>query len=267
MGQAATRIQRRNEAKALLSRLMQRPDKVIVIHYSCESFYDRSDGSSPRITSVAVRNLESSQAMSFSIQQMAERSRYTPDQLELHYDELETSMLTEFYEFVRSHHDHYWVHWNMRDVNYGFQALSHRYRVLGGNPHIPREDLLVDLSASLKDIFGSSYIDHPRLKSLTELNNIDHRDFLLGADEAKAFQNREYVKLHQSTLRKVQVIAQLARRASEGTLKTRANWKEMYGTYPDALAEFILERWYFVLLGFLSSVAGAVLSVIALVHK
>jgi hypothetical protein len=29
-----------------------------------------------------------------------------------------------------------YVHWNMRDVNYGFQAIEHRFRVLGGEPYI-----------------------------------------------------------------------------------------------------------------------------------
>jgi len=38
-----------------------------VIHYSCESFYDRPNGASPRITSIAVRKLDSGQTLSFSI--------------------------------------------------------------------------------------------------------------------------------------------------------------------------------------------------------
>jgi hypothetical protein len=46
---------------------------VSVIHYSCESFYDRPNGASPRITSIAVRKLDSGQTLSFSIHQVAER--------------------------------------------------------------------------------------------------------------------------------------------------------------------------------------------------
>ena len=34
-----------------------------VIHYSCESFYDRPNGASPRITSIAVRKLDSAQTV------------------------------------------------------------------------------------------------------------------------------------------------------------------------------------------------------------
>ena len=33
-------------------------------------------------------------------------------------------MLARFFEFVRRHSHYYWLHWNMRDINYGFAALS-----------------------------------------------------------------------------------------------------------------------------------------------
>lgn len=134
MGQAATRIQMRKRAKRQLSDLFNRADQVIIIHYSCESFYDRPDGSSPRITSIAVRNLASGQTTSFSIHQMAERKRYPKDIIEKKYNELEKVMLDEFYKYVYSHSTHIWLHWNMRDMYYGFHAIAHRYKVLGGTP-------------------------------------------------------------------------------------------------------------------------------------
>lgn len=28
------------------------------------------------------------------------------------------------------------LHWNMRDINYGFAAIEHRFSVLGGKPFI-----------------------------------------------------------------------------------------------------------------------------------
>jgi hypothetical protein len=46
---------------------------VWIIHSSCESFYDRPEGRSPRITSIALRKLDSAQTVSFSIHQVAER--------------------------------------------------------------------------------------------------------------------------------------------------------------------------------------------------
>ena len=50
-------------------------------------------------------------------------------------------------------------------------------------------------------------LDIPRLENLLEKNFIKPRDFLSGPQEAAAPENRNCVGLHQSTLRKVDVIA------------------------------------------------------------
>jgi hypothetical protein len=109
-------------------------ENVSVIHYSCESFYDRPNGASPRITSIAVRNLKTGQTISFSIHQMAEREGVAFDQIEQSYDDLEHKMLKAFYDLVGSHQGRKYLHWNMRDANYGFAAIDHRFKVLNGMP-------------------------------------------------------------------------------------------------------------------------------------
>jgi hypothetical protein len=59
MGKKINQLKRRRQARQELSSLFATAKSVVVIHYSCESFYDRADGTSPRVTSIAVRNLES----------------------------------------------------------------------------------------------------------------------------------------------------------------------------------------------------------------
>ena len=255
MGRALRRIERRKRASRALADLVNRPDRVLVIHYSCESFYDRPDGSSPRVTSIAVRHLDSGQTYSFSIHQMAER-RKCP--VEGSYDELEREMLDEFHEYVRTHQGCYWLHWNMRDANYGFQAIEHRYRVLGGNPAQIPEDMRVDLSDLVEQMYGRHYISHPHMKSLVDRNHITARDFLSGAEEAQAFERGDYVKLHQSTLRKVDALSEIAQMADERSLKTDAGWRQQYGLHPQALAEWLSEHWLGTLVGFVASVLGIV---------
>jgi hypothetical protein len=89
---ASKRARRRRAAKKELDRLFEAPHSVLAIHYSCESFYDRPDGSSPRITSIAVRNLASGQTVSFSIHQLAERDKKVRvEDIEASYDELSGS--------------------------------------------------------------------------------------------------------------------------------------------------------------------------------
>jgi hypothetical protein len=72
MGSELKRLNRRKKAKLKLDELYERSETVLIIHYSCESFYDRPNGKTPRITSIAVRNLSSGQTESFSIHKVAE---------------------------------------------------------------------------------------------------------------------------------------------------------------------------------------------------
>lgn len=242
MGQTWDKLKRRREAKIKLAEVMVKADQVVVIHYSCESFYDRPDGSSPRITSIAVRNLESGQTTSFSIHQVAERKGYSAIALEQHYGELEKLMLDEFYEYVRLRNSYFWLHWNMRDINYGFPAIAHRHKVLKGKPEEIDDSKLVDLSRLLIAIYGNHYIPHPRLVRLIEKNLISNKDFLDGKAEAEAFEKKEYVKLHQSTLRKVDVISNIVERAANNSIKTNSKTKDVYGDYLTAFSELIKEN-------------------------
>lgn len=249
MPSAVKYLQRRHKARRIIDDMFERAGQVNVIHYSCESFYDRADGSSPRITSIAVRNLDSGQTKSFSIHQMAERNRYSAAQLESHYDELEGEMLTEFFQFASNHAGYWWLHWNMRDINYGFAAIEHRCRVLGCNPVVIPESQRFDLARLLIDLFGTRYASHPRLEKLVEKNRMSTQQFLSGAEEAKAFQNREYVKLHQSTLKKVDVLANVAQRTWNVSLKTEASWRDQYGSPLIGVIEYATDHWLFKLLG------------------
>lgn len=254
MSDAQNRRNNRRQAQAELAQLFDQTHNVNVIHYSCESFYNRPDGSSPRITSIAVRNLQNAQTISFSIHQVAERSRLTRDEIETQYDRLEKQMLDEFYEFVLRRDTFHWLHWNMRDINFGFQAIAHRYRVLGGTPEPIDETKLHDLARLLFAIYGAKYADHPRLVKVIRMNNITDKDLLVGEDEAKAFEDREYVKLHRSTLRKVDSLASIAQHAHLGKLITKATWREVYGADVAAWIEVITEHWLFKLIGIIGAI-------------
>ena len=130
MGKELKRLKRRKSTINKLDELWDHSNSSLVVHYSCESFYDTEDGKTPRITSIAVRNLASGQTESFSIHKIAEQMQLPFEEIDSKYDDLEKEMLSEYFEFVRSHQHFNWVHWNMRDINYGFAALEHRFRVL-----------------------------------------------------------------------------------------------------------------------------------------
>ena len=76
-------------------------------------------------------------------------------------------------------------------------------------------------------------------------NNITKRDFLKGAEEAEIFVKKEYYRLHLSTLRKVDIIAEILSKQIQGTLRTKVNpWVERVREWHEhwifQLAEIIL---------------------------
>jgi hypothetical protein len=213
-------IKRRKEAWDAIKRVLANSNSALLIHYSCESFY-KTDGRSPRVTSIAVRRLQSAQTVSFSIHKMAEINGVPADKIDANYDKLELQMLDEFYQFVETNRNCNWIHWNMRDENYGFEAIKRRYQVLQGKhfQEIP-ESKLFDLSRLLFGIYGWDYIGNPRLEKLVRKNNMTDTGFLTGQQEADAWDNKQFLDLHRSTLRKVDLFADIIDRLENGSLKT-----------------------------------------------
>lgn len=66
---------------------------------------------------------------------------------------------------------------------------------------------------------------------------------LSGAAEAEAFINKEYVKLHQSTLRKVDCIQTILERTASGNLNTESRMLDSYGFSLQGIADMIKENW------------------------
>lgn len=217
----------KKEAVEKLKLIMNNKQRVFVIHYSCESFIKYSQ-KTPRISSIAIRNYDTAQTYLFSISKVGEIEHKPEEKLKECYDELENKMLEEYFRFLKEHMDCYYVHWNMRDINYGFEALKHRFKVLGGEPVNLNEDRLIDLSKLLIDYYGVEYISHPRLEKLMEANRISSKGFLKGAEEADCFDNEEYIKLQISTLKKVDVLCNILNRQLNGTLKTNVNKLQQY---------------------------------------
>lgn len=61
------------------------------------------------------------------------------------------------------------------------------------------------------------------------------KGFFWGAEEAAAFENKNFVLLHRSTLRKVDIMHTITEKAASGVLKTNAKIKDMYGLSPQGI--------------------------------
>lgn len=240
---------KRKKALEKLKMIFDRPDKALIIHYSCESFY-KEDVSSPRITAIAVRNLESAQTHSFTIHKEAE--------IDENYDELELKMLNKFFEFVASKSDCKWIHWNMRDGNYGFQAIEHRHIILGGHPQTINDEMKIDLARMLIAMYGIGYIGHPRLESIIAKNKITDKNLLKGSDEATAFDNKDFLALQMSTLRKVDCMSNILERMNSNTLKTNSTWWQIHGGSISKIIVDIQQNWIWVAVTMIATILGII---------
>lgn len=296
-----SRIKERSKSRKKLNEIYDNSINAYLIHYSCESFYAAPGqsvvGGSTRVTSIAVRNLKSAQTKTWSIHKSAELKGQlsnlaallpaavslttTPAQLNspitgpavapavlsATLDPLELDMLDGYFSFLLKNSDSTFIHWNMRDDNYGFSALEHRFRVLGGVPCILQDNRKFDLARELVTLYGIKYAPHKspsgrkgRLMSVIELNAISDADALQGADEADAFVNGEYIKLHQSTLRKVDIFGGIFDRTHDKSLKTKASFTDKYGIHPVALVEIAKNNPIVSSLIFLSTVGVATIN-------
>ena len=212
-------------ASTFFSDVERHPDRVYIIHYSSQSLFDAEIGAhSPRITSIVVRHYVSGQTVSFSMHTVAEYLAISSADIEERYDDVERELLTQFYNFARDRREKFWVHWNMRNVVFGFEHLEHRYRTLikSEPPSIPVE-VRKNLNDVLKERYGNDYAPDPKMLSLMELNGGKVQGFLSGAEESEAFKTKDYIRMHTSTIAKVGFFSFVITAASKGKLATAAS--------------------------------------------
>lgn len=217
--------------KKVINELEKNINKILYIHYSCENLSDNNEGLSPRITSIAVYFHDESSLKSFAFNIATEKLHIKRDDIENNLDEIEKKLLEDFFEFVNDHYDFYWIHWNMSNLNFGFEALEHRYEVLHGKKpkHVPEEKRF-NLSKLIALRYGQNYADDPKMKNLIILN-LDKipRDFLQGDEEVEAFKNKDYIKMHKSTISKVKFFRYIFIQLIHNEVKTKKkNWKLIF---------------------------------------
>ena len=241
-----------SSSKDFFSQTKSNPENFYIVHYSCQSLNDDNEGLSPRITSIGVTHFATEQTVSFSTHAIAEEMGIARENVQEQFDKVEEKLLRDFYGFLRDRRDKFWVHWNMRNLTYGFEHLEHRYRDLGGKDAavIPVERR-INLNDMLAQKYGSNYSGHPRMKNLMEINGGVHRHFLTGEEELLAFKNNEFIRMHNSTLCKLGFFNSAIRKALTGKLKTTSRG---FGIRLDRLFESRLAKF----IGLVSSLIAVV---------
>lgn len=207
-----------DEILAELIKLWNKPKNVWIIHYTSTNINDPIYPA--RITCLAFRPLSDTSTKSFSIFDEAQKIHLKIEKIPQNLDLLECNMLSHFFEYVQNLHHPTWLHWNMRNAQYGFDAIENRYQYLTDktNQHVPGKR--IDIAGAFKKIYGSNYADHPRLQSVCKLNDISLLCFVTGKEEAQAFQNCEYNKIQNSLFRKINCIHSLMQKCVDYSLIT-----------------------------------------------
>lgn len=266
----SVRLEEYREGKKKIDFLKDQKDNTLIIHYSCESFFNLQ-GRTPRITSIAVKNRDANTSEIFSIHLMAQIMHKDLTNLtDEDFDAIEKAMLDDFHEYVQRNLTHNWVHWNMKNASYGFPAISNRYRILGGVPIVIDERFKYDLSDILGNIYTFLYEkdDEPskgKLLNLSIRNNISTndnkvRDALTGKDEADAFDRKDFLKLHMSTMKKVELIDRILTLEEKKLLKTLMKAHQIYGLSISGIIEIVKNnRFLFGLWSVIMAVLGMAL--------
>ena len=255
------KINERREAKRRLNAYMNNKKEYGIIHYTCQSFYDDLCGKSPRIVAICILLPFYGQTATFSIPSIAEEkgielSSATDAQLDI----LEADMLRQYYDYLSAHtYIEKWIHWNMRDNNFGFQAIDHRFTVLTkcAPPVQISDEHKLDLAWLIKGLYGPNYAKDPKLVNLLTLNDIHPKNLLSGADEAKAFADRHYLSMVRSAHAKVGCFATLIERAIDNDLKTDSHvFRDVYGLTLSGMISYVKDN---AALAFISMVIGTLL--------
>jgi len=183
-------------------------DLIRVIHYGCESWYQVQDRP-VAISSISIVDFKNRAETSFSLCDFSDHS--------------EEKLLREFYKFLQQAPDARYVTWNMNSSEYGFEAISNRYRFLiKEDPlyQVPK-GMIFDLDDLLQEQYGAFYSDHPKLLNMSIINRFSKRHMLTGKEESEKFQQKLFGDIKRSISEKANLIAFLLKRFLNGTVETK----------------------------------------------
>jgi hypothetical protein len=262
---SSERLDDRRIGQKRISELKEGKSNTLIIHYSCESFFNLQ-GRTPRVTSIVVKNRENHTSLSFSIHLMAQiKNRDISNLSNDDFNYLEKEMLKDFYKYQKNHLTYKWVHWNMRNANFGFEAISNRFRILGGHPKQIEDQFKYDLPDTLGLIHTYEFEKHDepskgQLLNLCIRNKISINGALKGKEEAKAFENKNFLKIHMSTTRKVEMMDRILTLQEKKKLKTNALLYKSCGITPSGIIEIVRNNWIlFVVWSLIMAVVGMAL--------
>ena len=244
--------------------LVADPSQVFCIHYSqSQTFEDDYGNISPIITCIVIKSLDEAVDKQFAIHFEADKAGIPKDQIQDSYRELELRILKSFNDFVRRNKDCLWVHWDMKNIHFGFEAIKHRYEKIFENTEdfedIP-SNKKYNLLLLLEGMYGENFVSgSDRLKAFMTANNddVDDPKYLSTGRESSDFDEKNFKGVIDSVDCKVEFLKKAA-----GKLLTRKLVIPNKNSY--ALFLDIVTHPIFSFIGFVGSLVGLAIAIYSL---
>lgn len=262
-------INEHKEANKILETYSKKKSDYIFIHYARQNCFEDAYEKGPRVIAIVVTDADSGQTMVFSLKKIAdEQGNNFFEVSNEEKDKIEKMMLSSFFDYAKKNKQKIWLHWNMKNNNFGFSAIEERYKNLGGNPEHFEENMLINISTVLRRKYGMDYARNAlwngkemgKMYDIFQLNNIKDGKILNGEQEIKEYILKNINSIEQSLLNKVKAFQMIVEYACDNVLVTRGKMlRDVYGFSISGIFEYIQNN---ALLAFLSSIIGGIVSAV-----
>ncbi len=262
-------IKNRRYGRNILKEALRDPSNVLIINYSHAQYPDEDiDNSiSPLITAIVIRSLDDQINEHFSIHYEADKAGILKEEISNNLRELELQVLKSFNRFVIRHTDYVWVHWEMKNIHFGFPAIKHRFEKLF---HGTKESLHeipshknINLYSILEFMYGNDFAELPdSLGSIIKINNkntILPTDYISVEKEGEEFEKQNYNSILKSLDCKVSKIREFLQKFISNR-KINVNKRNILSVLID-----LVNHPIFLVIGWIATLAGLVVGIIALI--
>ena len=259
-------VKGRRFAASNLRKLTEDPSKVLFVHYSQSNTFDDDDygNISPIITSIVIKSLDNQIDQQFAIHFEADKADIPIDEIQDSYRELELRILKGYNDFVKRHRECNWIHWDMKNIHFGFEAIKHRYEKIFGDLKDYNE-IPINNKKNLRDIiegmYGEEFVNGPdTLRSLLKCSsgNIDNNTYLSSNDESIEFEHKNFTNVIKSVDLKVDFIKKATNKLIQRKLVVSN--KNYYAIFVDTVNHPV-----FTFIGWGATIGGLILTVMALI--
>lgn len=248
-----------------LKNITKNSSKVLFIHYSASNTFDDDDygNISPIITSIVIKSLDGRIDKQFAIHLEADKADIPIDQIQDSYRELELRILKLYNNFVKRHLDCFWIHWDMKNIHFGFEAIKHRYEKIFENLNeyceIPNNKKR-NLRDILEGMYGENFVkttDTFKGLMLCNSKNIEDPNYLSSVDESQQFENKNFISVIKSVDLKVDFIKKSTKKLVNKKLIVSS--KNNYAIFVD-----MVDHPIFTFIGWIVGLIGLLIAIFTL---